>query len=83
LDSDYDRSRAKGNKEMKIKRKGKLALFIIGILSLVVAIPHVFADHEIANSLPVSDESGSNNDDDYDNEYSEESDNECNGRKNT
>jgi hypothetical protein len=69
---------------MKIKRKGKLALFIIGILVLVVAIPHVFADHKIANSLPVSDESGSNNDsdDDYDNGYSEESDNENNGGEN-
>lgn len=44
---------------MKIKRKGKLALFIIGILLFVVAIPHVFADHKIANSLPVSDESES------------------------
>jgi hypothetical protein len=40
---------------MKIKRKGKLALFIIGILLLVVAIPHIFADYEgtNVNNLPI------------------------------
>jgi hypothetical protein len=40
---------------MKIKRKGKLALFIIGILLLVVSIPHVFADYESTNvnNLPI------------------------------